>query len=105
MVDQYPHIMKVHIPATGGYDEDSGEYTEAPEYEYREVQCRAIPNGAGKKVDKVDGTQIVYEYDVAFPMGTDGIPNGVAIEVPSVFQGKKELIRFHKGQLHSRGWI
>jgi len=107
MVEQYPHIVRVHIPANGGYNPDTGEYEPTGPEQTIEVSARVIPAGSGKRVRKVDGTEVTYNYDIAFPIGTD-LPESVAlkkIECNEVFPGQLDLIRFHKGQLHSRGWI
>jgi len=103
MIEQYPDILIAYIPTEGGYDPVTGDYIPVT-MEEREVVCRFTPNGAGRRVEKADGEEVVYAFDLCFPEGTE-LPQQIDVSCSKYFEGKKEMIRFKKGQLHSRGWI
>lgn len=102
MVVQYPDTIVITREGSSVQDENGNWIT--TDGETITLECRFVPNGAGKSVSLMDGTNYVYHYQVAFPKGTDGILE--QDEFLYVETGEEGVIkRFKKGQLHSIAWI
>lgn len=74
------------------------------------VPCRFVPNIRGHRVRRTtDGTEVDYEFDIAFPLGTAHILAGTIVTAMdrdgNFLVYETELLQFHTGQLHNRGWV
>lgn len=109
MIEQYPHKCLFNLGESEPiWDEENGGWTNGEPGEETELRCRAVPNGSGKQVQNKDGIATEYAFDLAFPHGIPEIPADTIITViglNDVILFKGRLIRFQKGQLHSRGWV
>lgn len=105
MVTQYPHIMTITTQGESSQDAD-GNWQPAG-LVTREQICRAEPNGSGKTVATVDGTQVAYSWTVYLPLPVQTAPYGATIEIRNgaeiIAMGK--AIRFSQGQLNARLWL
>lgn len=100
MVVQYPDTIV--ITREGGSVQDENGNWITTDGETLEFECRFVPNGSGKSVSLMDGTNYTYHYQVAFPKGTTNVkPQDI------YKRGDEEGIikRFEIGQLHSIAWI
>lgn len=100
MVVQYPDTIVIVREGSSVLD-DNGNWVTTPG-ETITLKCRFVPNGSGKSVSLMDGTNYVFAYQVAFPKDTTNVkPQDI------YKRGDEEGIikRFEVGQLHSIAWI
>lgn len=104
MVTPIQYIDTIVITRNGGSVQDNdGNWIET-QSETLEFKCRFIPNGSGKSVSLIDGTNYIFAYRIAFPIGTNGIlPQDKFTYVQTGEEGV--IKRFKKGQLHSVAWV
>lgn len=112
MVIQYPHTLTYATAGTPDvWDDVNGGWIPGTPGATFEVSCRAIPAGAGNKGQQIknqDGVMVDYDYDLAFPLGTDRIPDGTVVTITAqdgVVLVSSPLLQFAVGQLHCRGWV
>lgn len=100
MVVQYPDEIVI-TRAGGSVQDENGNWVTTPSEEIT-IPCRFVPNGAGKSVALADGTNYVFTYRIAFPVGTENVK-----EQDVYTRGSETGIikRFEIGQLHSVAWV
>lgn len=100
VIEQYPDTIVITRAGESVQDENGNWIT--TESETITLKCRFVPNSRGRVVKTQDGQDFVYNYQVAFPMGTTNVkPRDVYT------RGNEQgvIVRFEVGQLHSVAWI
>lgn len=100
VIEQYPDTIVI-TRAGGSVQDENGNWI-TTESEVITLRCRFVPNGSGKSVSLMDGTNYIYHYQVAFPKGTTNVRQQDIYK-----RGDEEGVikRFEPGQLHSIAWI
>lgn len=100
VIEQYPDEIVITRAGESIQDENGNWIT--TESEVITLRCRFVPNGSGKSVSLMDGTNYIYHYQVAFPKGTTNVRQQDIYK-----RGDEEGVikRFEPGQLHSIAWI
>ncbi|MDM8174783.1 hypothetical protein QT327_10510 [Olivibacter sp. 47] len=83
------------------------QYPDRLVYGNKEVKCRFRPARGTKYLKKQDGSEVLFRFDIAFPVGTEPILTGTIVSAfdksGSVIVYEQELLDFHIGQLHCLG--
>lgn len=99
---QYPDTIRITREGSSVMD-DNGDWI-TNDGETLEFICRFVPNGSGKSIRLADGTDYVYGYKIAFPLGTTDIRVRDNYErVGTDYKGN--ILQFEIGQLHSVAWV
>lgn len=105
--EQYIHALKYTLIESGVYDEEMGTMIPG-EVTVIEVPCRARPNTAQKPTTVQDGAQIIYRFDLGFPLETQQIPVGQEVSIIGVdgdVMYKGAFLKWQKGDYSIRGWV
>lgn len=102
---QYPHKLIATIATSATQDADGNWVPGSTES--REIECRSEPNGAGRMIQLVDGSSVVYSSMVYMPRGTEPLPDQTAVSITwdGALVSSGKVLRFSKGQLNSRIWL
>ncbi|MCF2498398.1 hypothetical protein [Dyadobacter chenhuakuii] len=106
MVKQYPYILQVLQLTGGGFDGDGNPIPSTEEF-VDHAKCRDEANSAGKQINLVDGSALVFDSLIQLPKGPALIEVGSMVRVmeENVVRVKGTVKRFQKDQLHSRLWV
>lgn len=105
--EQYIHVLKYTLIESEVYDEETGTIIPGATADI-EIPCRAKPNTAQKPTTVQDGLQIIYRFDLGFPMGTQQIPVGLEVSIIGVdgdVMYKGGFLKWQKGEYSIRGWV
>lgn len=74
------------------------------------LKCRFVPNLRNATIRRpTDGTEVVFTFNIAFPLGSPSMPSGAIIDGVDkdgyTLVDQQPLIQWHSGQLHNRGWV
>ena len=109
MVSQYPHFLFVRQQGDSVQD-GNGNWTGQTGSWVLHSICREQTNGKGAVTNGGDGRAVVYESVVHLPVEAEPIAEGCDVKVSYYEDGSWVLIegrvlKFKKGQLHSRLWV
>lgn len=109
MVAQYPHYLFTLTTGESMQDEN-GYWTDTEQQIIFLSMCREETSGRGQEVQTADGTYHKFSSIVQIPKGDLMIEEGTSIFVSDHEDGtsirvKGAVLKFDKGQLHSRLWV
>lgn len=106
---QYPHYL-FSIETTEAHRDENGNWIEEQTNHVFKGKCREETNGKGSQIQLAGGTFHVFSSLIQLPKGTDKIKEGSKVLItddPSAEEVRieGEILKFDKGQLHSRLWL
>lgn len=109
MIEQYPHYLFVLSSPESTQDGDGNWVEESGEWVLHSI-CREQTNGRGTVVNVADGKAVVFASVIHLPDEAEMIKEGTEIMVSTTATGNGErikgrVLKFDKGQLHSRLWV
>lgn len=108
MAKQYPHILySVQIASDSARDDD-GNWIEGSPSETELSICREVTDGKGKEIVSGDGTCHVYASIIFLPLSSPEVTEGTEVFVKDdagKTRIKGKVLKFDKGQFHSRLWV
>jgi hypothetical protein len=105
MVKQYPHTIVLSTVASSTQDSD-GNWL-AGSSSTTDVPGRGEANSKGAMVKDANGTQVVYDWLLFFPLSAPDIAPGTKVQIMDGVKqiGEGTVKRFSRGQLNVRAWI
>lgn len=108
-IKQYPHYL-FSLQTTETQRDEDGNWIPGTTEFVLVGRCREETTGKGSQIQTAGGVFTLYSSLVQLPKGTKRIPEGVEVIV-SDDTGREsiriqgEVLKFDKGQLHSRLWV
>lgn len=109
MNEQYIHKLSFTKKATEDvYDEETGQWIPGATGEVVTFNCRARPNGSGRKKANKDGVLTEYSYDIGIPVEIVELPGNTQVKITGVrneilFEG--EMMGCQVGAKSILGWV
>lgn len=109
VVKQYPHYLFVTVSA-GATQDDNGNWVGGTSGNVFKAMCREETDGRGSEVEIAGGRFVRFTSMVQLPLDTGVIAEGTTVLIANNADGsgvrvKGEVLKFDKGQLHSRLWV
>jgi hypothetical protein len=110
MVKQYPHVLYTsEVPAESSQDA-GGNYSSQVIALEKISECREETDGRGREVMGADQKLHVYTSVIFLPASCPDVSYGTVVEVrnretDTAYRIKGGVIKFDRGQLHSRIWL
>lgn len=110
MLNRYFHTLQYKQPGAPGpakRNDDGDWVTPVASTADVTVECRAEPNGSGRKVSSQDGAEVVYSWTVYAGPETAIIPYGTTLLLfkDGVKFGKGKVIRFSPSTLNVKIYV
>lgn len=110
MIIQYPHYLFA-LQSTGeSVQDEDGYWTENAQQPVLLSKCREETDGRGSEVQTADGTFRKFSSLIQIPKGSLEVEDGTSVFVSESEDGsgiriRGKVLKFDKGQLHSRLWV
>lgn len=109
MVRQYPHYLFALTTGKSTQGED-GYWSDEDQQAIFLSMCREETDGRGSEIQTADGTYRKFSSLIQIPKGALIIEEGTSVFVAESEGGsdvriKGTVLKFDKGQLHSRLWV
>lgn len=106
---QYPHYLFAKETSESVKD-DNGFWTSGEQKTVFLSMCREETDGRGSEIQTADGTYRKYSAIIQIPKGALIIEEGTSVFVSDNKDGSSVringvVLKFDKGQLHSRLWV
>lgn len=106
---QYPHYLFA-LETQDDYRDEDGNWVTGGQTLVYKGKCREESNGKGSQLQIAGGEFRIFSSTIQLPKGTEKIKEGNEIFVSDDQAGeeiriKGEVLKFDKGQLHSRLWV
>ncbi len=108
-VKQYPHYLFVYSSGEARQNEDGTWENTTSVLKFHSF-CREETNGGGQEVQVAGGIFRRYSSLIQLPKCGDNVGEGTSVIVANNSDGsdiriKGQVLKFDKGQLHSRIWL
>lgn len=109
MVKQYPHYLFA-LTTIGSTQGEDGYWSDEEQKAVFLSMCREETDGRGSEVQTADGTYRKFSSLIQIPKGGLIVEEGASVFVAEDEDGssvriKGTVLKFDKGQLHSRLWV
>lgn len=109
MNEQYIHKLTFFTKGSPDvYDEETGQWVPGIPGAEVTIECRAKPNGSGRKKANRDGVLTEYSFDIGIPVETVELPGDTKVKITGVrneviFEG--EMMGCQVGERSILGWV
>lgn len=108
-IEQYPHYLFAVETSESHQDEDGNWIPGSTTIVYK-GKCREETNGKGSQIQLAGGNFHIFSSLIQLPKGTGKINEGSEVIITDDANGediriKGKVLKFDKGQLHSRLWV
>lgn len=108
-IEQYPHYLFA-VETSKSYRDDDGNWISDSTTIVYKGKCREETNGKGSQIQLAGGNFHVFSSLIQIPKGANRVSEGAEVIVADDANGeeiriKGEVLKFDKGQLHSRLWL
>lgn len=109
VITQYPHYLFALTSGESVQDEN-GYWTDEEQKAVFLSKCREETDGRGQEVQVADGTYRKFSSLIQIPYGDLEVKEGTSVFVSDREDGSGiritgPVLKFDKGQLHSRLWV
>lgn len=108
-IRQYPHFLFVYSSGEAHQNEDGAWEDTFSVLDFHSV-CREETAGSGQEVQVAGGVFMRYSSLILLPKGSGKVAEGATVVIANDSNGndvriKGQVLKFDKGQLHSRIWV